>query len=1409
MVFLPHLVQAQISITRGVNNDLAPVRPDTIVQVAADSQGLQLVLPEQVPACGTFWWVVPGGAALPTPCPPPDLSGAIYQIADGQFLVDETGGQVVVNPRRLGLQAQAQVTSRLVASAAVSQADSLVNLITQVQIATASPEIQTLSLAKGLGVPIPGGGSDDGNGTNSSDATGYTVPDYGTNLWIAQVAVASGNLTGIGTNTLADIQYDILSRTNLVQTDWQTENSIFGSETTNWTPFSVAQNNRTNLFILLRSDASTDGSGLPDWWELEYFGTTGVNPYGNPAGDGWNNLQKFQNGMNPNDFYTPAAPQSLTVSYNADNNTATLNWLPVAGDVTGYTVKKNDYMGNTVTYPLSANTTGMSDNNSRSDSFYTRDYSVQANYIKGNSVWNTVSMQNVAYSSVSEINGAQGYINFVLYDQPADLSVVRIFRSSQQDGSYIDGILFQVWPGVGAGPDYPVDLPDGYFDIPVANFTNGIAAIPANQAFAFGEYLFSAQFICSNGVSSTVASYNFANNDVFLDGRAQLKDNLRFRIRAATDNGPFEICGTREPMNYVYSGLYNGGIWPLNPFSENNIFRNFVLDANNLLTSNVVYNQYGYGASIGMPNTGVFYNYPFDEIYITNGEWYVIHTSIALSSTPVWQADFASFITINGLPSAPASVLTASLSQWILPAYGWVAVGGMSNEKDMYPDNKNYYGLTCQRQMSVIYTNNQFYYISQNLGDPLAASTGIIYLNSEQPIFQSIGYYFARPYTDPLPEQNASDYQRESIFSTTNTTPLIITSIGNSIQIAGYAKLAIQNGYSGIYAYLGQYFDHAYKVDVNGNVTTTNTGVLSPYGNFFATEPGPVALVTMPDIDTGERGTCMVYSIGMVIDRTQRTNMDARFNGPNATSSANPAVIWANNNYDRGHTVDGSDFEQDDLGPIDVAKLPSNQQMSDAFYAIDGQPAIPCTRDLEDYFRLWTPGVAALMNVLPTNYTVQLKLSGDGQIRIYQAIEPDGGTNYLFDEATASNQVINSASLHVGLLSSTMPIVLHCSSNFNEHFIFCGAHTGSAKVDLQVLDGNQNVVADTVAYLQINNIKNMYERWTVGDNPKVAPITVPVLAANDLSDPTQPLFKYSAPIDTTTPYILFVHGWNLEAWEKDRYAETAYKRLYWQGYKGRFGIFQWPTDNGITGATSAIIHHKNYDNSESNAWASATGLMNLLTQLNTEYPGNVYLMAHSMGNVVAGEALRLAGTNQLVNTYAAMQAAIPAHCYDPTTPVRSSYEAPDRYANYWTGNSPCYFNGTAGAGTCVNFYNTNDYALGKWTLDQDWKPDTGYQYARLSDLFIRGTFTETLLYFPNDTYEIFAYADPAWSYALGAQADVGGAFKLGQTYQQIELDIAPYNFDRTHKYHSGQFRSDNQSRAIFWNTLLKQIKLFP
>src|SRR5206468_1382715 len=134
----------------------------------------------------------------------------------------------------------------------------------------------------------------------------------------------------------------------------------------------------------------------------------------------------------------------------------------------------------------------------------------------------------------------------------------------------------------------------------------------------------------------------------------------------------------------------------------------------------------------------------------------------------------------------------------------------------------------------------------------------------------------------------------------------------------------------------------------------------------------------------------------------------------------------------------------------------------------------------------------------PTNYTVQLTLNGEGQITIFQAVESNGGTNYLFDETTASNQVVGSTSLYVGHLAEGFPIIL---GQEDEHLIFCGARAGDAQIHLQVLDADQNIIGDSSLFLRIKDVKQMYERWTLGDNPYNGPTSAADLASEDVSIP--------------------------------------------------------------------------------------------------------------------------------------------------------------------------------------------------------------------------------------------------------------------------------------------------------------------
>ena len=43
----------------------------------------------------------------------------------------------------------------------------------------------------------------------------------------------------------------------------------------------------------------TDGDGLPDWWEMLYFGHLGVDPNADPDNDGLSNYLEYLEGSNP------------------------------------------------------------------------------------------------------------------------------------------------------------------------------------------------------------------------------------------------------------------------------------------------------------------------------------------------------------------------------------------------------------------------------------------------------------------------------------------------------------------------------------------------------------------------------------------------------------------------------------------------------------------------------------------------------------------------------------------------------------------------------------------------------------------------------------------------------------------------------------------------------------------------------------------------------------------------------------------------------------------------------------------------------------------------------------------------------------------------------------------------------
>ena len=97
----------------------------------------------------------------------------------------------------------------------------------------------------------------------------------------------------------------------------------------------------------------------------------------------------------------------------------------------------------------------------------------------------------------------------------------------------------------------------------------------------------------------------------------------------------------------------------------------------------------------------------------------------------------------------------------------------------------------------------------------------------------------------------------------------------------------------------------------------------------------------------------------------------------------------------------------------------------------------------------------------------------------------DGGIGYLTNGAVAAVQTNNNQSWFIGRLAPGGSLQLNAIQfdNFwaGNYFIWCGVTNGSGQLSLTFTDVSGNVLGQASVYIQIVDIKQMYERWTVGE----------------------------------------------------------------------------------------------------------------------------------------------------------------------------------------------------------------------------------------------------------------------------------------------------------------------------------------
>jgi hypothetical protein len=784
--------------------------------------------------------------------------------------------------------------------------------------------------------------------------------------------------------------------------------------------------------------------------------------------------------------------------------------------------------------------------------------------------------------------------------------------------------------------------------------------------------------------------------------------------------------------------------------------------------------------------------------------YYPITTFLNLPLTYLFQ--------INGM--ALPNLLATNDTRWLFyETYSArdVVEAGIANEDTDWnsyltlsmPGNvRNWFGL-LYLSANVVYTDyNNGSSLATNIlypgapltftGDNIWAVGGnqTIYPETAQPQFQTVEYDFWNPnWTwDPSSETGiAPILPGASNFSPTNTSQQFFNSPGQQIQIAGYAKLAVTNGYPGVYAYLGQYFDQAYTEDANGNVMTNKTGIVSPYGNFFATEPGPAALVTMPDVDTGARGVCTVNCISANVDKNDDGAMDLSWNDPDATSQTSPYRVWVNN----GRTIPGTGGNLDQDLPVP----PASPNYS--------QGKITCQRDLENFFRLWICGVPQLP--VGQGYAVTMSMSpssGNPAINLYYSCETNGGMGYLTNTDVAATQT--GSAYYANAL--------------------CTISNGQSCM-LQ-MDSYGNTIAQTGVWLDLRDVKSLYQRVKVtprDPNGIPGPWTSATTTFDENTadvDITSDGYGFSPPADESKTVTVFVHGSNLSvpsAWSN---GDTMFKRLYWQGYHGRFVLFYW---NTLVGPLDGEIPaHYNYN--EFRAFKYGLALKKYVeNDLPAGYAKNV--IGHSLGNMVVASALYPRGSTpgMTCRNVIFMQAAVPASCFDSGAATYSDLATlenpqttPDDYATQWGYRGLVATNINA---TLYNIYNAKDYALGWWIWNQqNDKPED------MGKVLIHGTETEVgtkyewtfssgigfgTLYYANgllhrsviDPQESMAMIARSRTEAVGRVAtggSVGNNFDVGEGTAVNLSDKRPD--------HSGEFTRPIQQLSPFYNYLYLRIR---
>ncbi len=194
-----------------------------------------------------------------------------------------------------------------------------------------------------------------------------------------------------------------------------------------------------------------------------------------------------------------------------------------------------------------------------------------------------------------------------------------------------------------------------------------------------------------------------------------------------------------------------------------------------------------------------------------------------------------------------------------------------------------------------------------------------------------------------------------------------------------------------------------------------------------------------------------------------------------------------------------------------------------------------------------------------------------------------------------------------------------------------GRRETRAPLRLHVRDRAGEVVATLEAPVRVVPVERMYRVLNLRStarNANGSPHLPSLLGpGTNLADPGEPWPDAL----THGRHLLWIHGFSIDGEEARGWASETFKRLHRLGSRARFVAVLWPGDTGL-----------DYHQSVFHAFQAGDALVPALAA--GGIGGDIAILAHSLGNLVASQAIAAGGL--AVSRYLMLNAAVPAEAYD-------------------------------------------------------------------------------------------------------------------------------------------------------------------